>query len=108
MYPTIKSVDPENPDVVEVPLGVLSASDLDAIAELLPQLKARMVLRWPVKDVYFSKRNPFHLNQTETAIAIALVTTIGRELVKKLVTEAFDLLHRRKGGAVKKRKRARR
>ncbi len=103
MCPTVKSVDPENVDVVKVSLGVLSASELDAVAELLPELKEELALRWPVRDIGFSKRNPFQLNQTETAIAISLVTTIGNELVKKLVTETFDWLHKSKGAAKKAR-----
>ena len=109
MCPTIKPVEPESRDVIYVPLGVLSASELEAIADLLPELKDESSSRWPITDIHFLKRNPFHLNETETALVIALATATVTKLGEKLGSEAFDWMrHRWKHTAAKNKKKRKR
>jgi len=54
--------------VIRVPL-VLTELELNALTDLMPELKDGLSVRWPVKDISLAKptrrRNPFHPNQIE-------------------------------------------
>lgn len=105
MCPTVRVADPEKPDEVTVSLGALSASELNALAELLPALSKDLAVRWPVKDIRILKRNPHQLTQTETALAVALLSGIVKPLAEKLSTEILNWWKRT---TAKKKKRKRR
>lgn len=105
MRPTVSAVGPEKPNEVTVSLGALSASELDALAQLLPALTKELASRWPIKDIRVLRRNPHQLSQTETALAVALVTGVLKPLAERLSTEILDWWKRT---TAKKKKRKRR
>jgi hypothetical protein len=60
--------------------------------------------RWPVKNLRVARRNPFHPNQIETLLAIALSTGLLQKLGEKLSSEVFDWVrHKVKPPAPKKK-----
>lgn len=106
MGPTVKSVDLEKPDEIIVSLGLLSASEVDALAELLPELREELAPRWAIKDINILRRNPQQLNQTEILVAVALLQGILKPLGEKLGVEIIRWW-KRTTAKKKKRKRAR-
>jgi|GEM_PF-3610789 len=109
MCPTIRTLDPDKPDVVYVSIELSRAAhELDSIQAALPELRRELSKSWPIQDVTLLLRNPAHLTQWEISIAIALATPILKPLGEKLRDEAFRWLRRRFKSAKKKRKRTRR
>lgn len=110
MCPVVRAVS-EPSDVVRVSLDGLTALEITALPDLLPELKDELALRWPVKNITLTRptrrRNPFHPNQIEIVLVIALTTGFMTKLGEKLSTEAFDWIRdrlKRKHTVKKKRK----
>jgi hypothetical protein len=84
MCPVVRAVS-EPSDVVRVSLDGLTALEITALPDLLPELKDELALRWPVKNITLT------------------MTKLG----EKLSTEAFDWIRdrlKRKHTVKKKRK----
>jgi len=107
MSRTVRTIDPEKPERVSVSLGVVTQSELEAVSKLIPELRDELSSHWQVREIRFSRRNPFDPTKTETAIVIALATPILKAAGEKLAAEALKWLRRRFKPKGKKSKRKR-
>jgi hypothetical protein len=105
--PTVKTIDLNNPKRIYVSLGVVTPSELELVSKLIPELHDELSSRWRVREIRFSRRNPFDPTTTETAIVIALATPILKAAGEQLAAEALKWLRRRFTPKSKKGKRKR-
>jgi len=105
MCPTVRALDLDNPDEIEVFISIPRArTDLASIRKSLPELERELGKRWPVKSIGLARRNPVHLTQWEICLIVGLSTPILKPLGEKLRDQAFKWLRKRFGRRTKKKR----
>ena len=96
MPPTVKTLDPNAPDTVEVSFDIPARSaDPKEISQALTDLHRKLAEHWPVTSLTLLRKNPVNLAQWELTIAIGLATPLLKSLGEKLSDEAFKWLKSR-------------
>jgi hypothetical protein len=106
MCATIKSLDLDKPDKIEVFISIpRSTTDFSSICESLPELELDLAKRWPVESIGLARRNPVNLMQWEIYLIVGLSTPILKPLGEKLRDEVFKWLRKRFAAPAKRKRR---